>query len=71
MKLRDAKKLKELGSDELEEKLKQFHQELMQFRFEKIRGQVANPMNGRNLRRDIARVETLLAGRDFSEKNKS
>ncbi len=60
MKLREVKALKELSKDELQSRLIQLRQELMEFRFQRIRGQLSDSMKGRNLRKDIARMETFL-----------
>ena len=59
-----AKELKELTSDELQQKLKALKSELFNLRFSHATGQLANPMQINNTKKDIARVLTILKERE-------
>lgn len=55
-----AKELRELSLPELKEKLSELRQELFNLRFQKSIHRLENPMKIRNIRRDIARVLTII-----------
>ena len=55
-----AKEIKELSILELENKLREIREELLQMRLRKETGQVDRPHLLKELRRDIARLETNL-----------
>lgn len=57
MKLRE---LKELSADELKAKEGEFRDQLFKLRFQKSLGQLENPMKIKNIKKDIARIKTLL-----------
>ncbi|MGB9893780.1 MAG: 50S ribosomal protein L29 [Candidatus Saccharicenans sp.] len=63
MKIRE---LKELSVDELNQKEVELKDQLFKLRFQKSLGQLDNPMKIRNIRRDIARIKTLL--KEFQKK---
>ena len=52
--------LKELSADELRTKEKELADQLFKLRFQHSLGQLENPMKLRNIRREIARIKTLL-----------
>lgn len=52
--------LRELQVDELKKKEKELRHELMLKRFAKVNQQLKNPLQLRQLRRDIARVLTVI-----------
>lgn len=52
---------KELKIDELVAKRAELRKKYFDFRFQAIVGHVENPVQARNLRRQIARVETLIS----------
>lgn len=52
--------LRELSTDELQTKVTDLTKELFNLRFQQAMGQIENPMRLRILRREIARVKTLL-----------
>jgi len=54
------KELKSLTPTELEVKGREFRQELLNLRIRQTAGQLEKPSRLRELRKDIARVETLL-----------
>lgn len=55
-----ARELKELTEDELRQKEKEFTDQLFKLRFQHTLGQVENAMKLKNVRRDLARVKTIL-----------
>lgn len=55
-----AKELRELSDAELEKKLRDSSDELVRLRVNQQVGNVENPTEIRNLRRTIARIQTLL-----------
>lgn len=57
MKLRE---LKELSGDELETKEAELKDQLFKLRFQHALGQLENPLKVKNIRKDIARIKTLL-----------
>ncbi|MEN6311038.1 MAG: 50S ribosomal protein L29 [Acidobacteriota bacterium] len=52
--------LKELSADELQTKEKELTDQLFKLRFQKSLGQLESPMKIKNVKRDIARIKTLL-----------
>ena len=55
-----ASELKELSQAELEQKLAELKQELFNLRFQHAVNQLENPMRLKAVKRDIARVKTVL-----------
>ncbi|MDH4271951.1 MAG: 50S ribosomal protein L29 [Candidatus Aminicenantes bacterium] len=55
-----ARELKELTEDELQQKEKELTDQLFKLRFQHALGQVENAMKLRNIRRDLARIKTIL-----------
>lgn len=55
-----ASELRELGIDELKKKEKELRSELLLARFAKTNQQLKNPLKVRSLRRNIAKVLTVL-----------
>jgi large subunit ribosomal protein L29 len=58
-----AKELKDLTLDELIAKRQDFRQELLNLRLQQQGGHLEKPSRIRELRKDVARVETLLSAR--------
>jgi large subunit ribosomal protein L29 len=54
------KELKELSVDELKHKESELVDQLFKLRFQKSLGQLESPMKVKNIKRDIARIKTLL-----------
>jgi len=54
------KELKEMSVDELKHKEEELVDQLFKLRFQKSLGQLDSPMKVKNVRRDIARIKTLL-----------
>ena len=55
-----ASELRELGVEELNRKASELRRELMLARFAKVNQQLKNPLKLRALRRDIARILTVV-----------
>jgi large subunit ribosomal protein L29 len=55
--------LRELSSDELETKLRELTEERFRLRFRSATEAIENPMRFRAIRRDIARIQTVLRER--------
>lgn len=60
-----AKELRELSDSELREKLAGFKEELFNLRFQMATRQLDNPMRIREVKRDIARIKTILRQREL------
>ncbi len=60
-----AKELRELNDQELRDRAEELQQALFKFRFQKVLGQLENPMQGRKARRDYARILTVLREREI------
>lgn len=56
-----AKDVRELSSAEIDKKLRDSREKLLQMRLRKSSGQVENTAELKDLRRNIARMETILA----------
>jgi large subunit ribosomal protein L29 len=61
-----ATELRELDDEELETRLGEAKQELFNMRFELATGQRDNTARVRDVRRDIARINTLLREREIA-----
>ena len=55
----NTKEIRELSATELETKLRETRQELLQLRLRKQTGQVEKPHQIREFRKDIARLESV------------
>lgn len=54
------KELTEMSADELKHKEAELVDQLFKLRFQKSLGQLESPMKVKNVKRDIARIKTLL-----------
>ena len=63
MKRKDLNDLKELGADELIKKSATLRRELLSARIARVNQQLKNPLKLKELRKDIARVQTVLQGK--------
>ena len=61
-----AKEIREMTNRELETKLDELKEELFNLRFQVATGQIENPMRLKHVRKDIARVKTILRERELS-----
>ena len=62
-----AKELRDLNSEELIVKLNNFKSELFSLRFQLATGQLENTARIKMVKKDIARVKTILAERKLNE----
>lgn len=63
-----ANKFRELSSEELVQKEKSFKKELFDLNFQRRVGNVEKPNRFRMLKRDIARIFTILRERELEDK---
>ena len=61
MKIKDVK---DLSTDELKQKNKNLVEELFRLRIRHTSGQLESPAMMKNIRKDIARIKTVLKGRE-------
>lgn len=62
-----AKQIHEMKTDELVSKLAELKQELFNLRFSHATGQLNNPMQLNNCKKDIARILTILKEREIAK----
>ena len=62
-----ATTLRELTAEELDHQYDETQQELFNLRIQKSSGQLENPARLRLLRRDLARIRTIMNERDKAE----
>ena len=62
-----AKDLRELTDEELQQKRGDFREDLFRLKMRKAVAQLENPIRLRQLRRDIARIETILREREIDK----
>jgi large subunit ribosomal protein L29 len=62
----DAASLRELTSEELQERIDTNEREIFNLRFRSATQELDNPMMMRHLRRDIARLKTVLTEREVA-----
>lgn len=60
-----AEEIRDLGDDELRNRLAGLKEELFNLRFQLAMGQLDNPMRVREVRKDIARVKTVIRQREL------
>ncbi|MCQ1530934.1 50S ribosomal protein L29 [Lutispora saccharofermentans] len=60
-----ANKIREMSSNELEQKLLELKGELFNLRFQMATGQLENPMKVRDVKKSIARVKTILREKEL------
>jgi large subunit ribosomal protein L29 len=58
--------VRELSSDEIAARIEQLQEELFRLRFRRATMELENPMLLRTLRRDIARLKTVLRERELT-----
>ena len=69
-KKKSKKNFKELSYAELVAQRNELKQKYMDFRFQMVIGHVDNPMQKRTMRRDIARLNTLIRAKEIAGANK-
>ncbi len=60
-----ASDLRNLTIEELMEKYKELKKELFNLRFQKAVGQLGNPMRIKQVKRDIARIKTIIREKEL------
>ncbi len=60
-----ADELRNLTDEELDQKLKEFKEELFNLRFQHATAQLNNPMRIKEVRRIIARIKTIMREREL------
>ena len=56
----EAKQIRTLSAEEIKTKIADTREELMKLRFQQVTGQLTDTSRLRTLRRDVARMETIL-----------
>jgi len=64
-----TKEFREMTTEELQDKLKNLKSELFNLRFSHATGQLTNPMMLNTLKKDIAKVMTILRERELAVKD--
>lgn len=62
-----ADKFREMSDQELQERLNELKSELFNLRFQLATGQLENPMRIREVKKNIARVKTVLRENELKE----
>jgi large subunit ribosomal protein L29 len=65
VKVMKANKIREMSSNELEQKLLELKGELFNLRFQMATGQLENPMRVREVKKNIARIKTILREKEL------
>ena len=63
----ELKKMRELTEVELNTELAKMKKELFNLRFQHATGQLENPVQMRELRKDIARVKTIIREKELAK----
>ena len=63
----ELKKMRELTEVELNTELDKTKKELFNLRFQHVTGQLENPVKMRELKRDIARVKTIIREKELAK----
>ena len=69
VKLMKANEFRQLSTQELGNKLSELKGELFNLRFQLATGQLDNPMRIKSVRKDIARVKTIIREEEIKEIN--
>ena len=62
----ELKKMREMTEVELNTELGKMKKELFNLRFQHVTGQLENPVKMRELKRDIARVKTIIREKELA-----
>ncbi len=66
-----SSELRDLSIEELQKKLVDFKEELFSLRFQMVTGQLGNPMRIKEVKRNIARVKTILREIELQKNNQN
>ena len=61
----EMRKMREMTEAELTTEVKKLKQELFNLRFQHVTGQLGNPIKMRDIKKDIARVKTVLREKEL------
>jgi large subunit ribosomal protein L29 len=64
---KEADQLRDVSEDELETKLAEAKEELFNLRFQLVTGQLDNPMRIKQVRKQVARILTLMRERELED----
>ena len=64
-----ASELRGLNAEDAKIKLEELEEEAFNLRFQHVSGQLTSPIRLRQVRRDIARVRTLMRERDLQQRS--
>jgi large subunit ribosomal protein L29 len=67
----NATEIRDMTSEEIQDRIAQLQEERFRLRFRSATQQLENPMLLRNLRRDIARLKTVLRERELQNQGTS
>ena len=59
--------IRELGASDLEKELDNMKKELFNLRFQHVTGQLENPMRMKDVKRDIARLKTVIRENELAK----
>ena len=62
-----TKEFREMTTEELQQKLKDLRSEHFNLRFSHATGQLSNPMMLNNVKKDIARVKTIIREKELAK----
>ncbi len=62
-----VEKVREMADDELDRKAEELHEQIFRGRLQKATGQLDRPFKIREMRKDLARVKTIIAERRRAE----
>lgn len=62
-----ASELRDMNADDVKNRLEELEEEAFNLRFQHVSGQLTSPIRLRQVRRDIARVRTLMRERDLQQ----
>ena len=64
-----ASELRGLNAEDAKNRLEELEEEAFNLRFQHVSGQLTSPIRLRQVRRDIARVRTLMRERDLQQQS--
>ena len=63
----ELKKIREMSEAELNSELVRMKKDLFNLRFQHVTGQLENPIKMREIKRDIARVKTIIREKELAK----
>jgi len=62
-----VKEIRDLTTEEIEDKIKEFKEELFNLRFEQATGNLEKPSRIKDLRKTVARMKTIIRERELKQ----